>query len=106
MSIPAQLQGDWLRCYRLAHRSHFLEARRSPGGEPYGQDDFELTTEPGQWLCRNPENGYRWVCSDADFVRLYCEVGKTPPKTTGKGKQGQRAAKGSSLSHEASGRKS
>lgn len=73
---------NWLRCYRLAYPSHQLEARQAVGGESYGMPDFQLTAKPGQWLCQNPSNGYRWVCSDEVFRQLYCEVGKTPPKKT------------------------
>lgn len=91
------MAGDWLTCYRLAAPTHLLEARRSPGGEPYGKDGFGLVTEPGQWLCRNPANDYRWVCSDSHFDQLYCEVGKTPIK-----KRVKALPKGRSQSYEES----
>ena len=65
----------WKRYYRIASPGSYLEARRSPGGEPYGLPDFGRLTNPGQWLCRNPDNDWRWVCADDTFEALYCEEG-------------------------------
>ena len=67
---------EWRSYYRVSAPNSVLEARRSPGGEPYGKENFGLLTQPNQWLCRNPSNGYCWVCSDEAFEQLYQEVGK------------------------------
>lgn len=62
---------EWRPFTRIAHIQHTLEARRATGGEPYGNPDHKLTAIPGQWLCRNPENGHTWVCEDQNFGSLY-----------------------------------
>jgi len=70
--------GDWIDCYRIAHRSDRIRARIADGGESYGHPDMKLVAKPGQWLCENPANNYRWVCDQKSFDLLYCAVGSLP----------------------------
>jgi len=72
--------GEWLKVYRIAHRADIHDAKRAEGGEPYGDPAFKKVAKKGEWLCRNPENGWLWTWSDESFVELYCEVGKVRPK--------------------------
>lgn len=72
--------GDWLKVYRIAYRNDVIRAKVAEGGEPYGNPVMKYTAKPGQWLCENPQNGHRWICSDEGFRELYCEVGKVPKK--------------------------
>jgi hypothetical protein len=92
----------WLRCYRIAQRDSFIEAKRAEGGEPYGDEVMRKTAKPGEWLCRNPENGYTWVVSDEGFEELYCEVGKSRPVKEKKQEDGYRKGQSRrrSASHE------
>lgn len=62
---------EWRRFTRITHPTHTLEAKRALGGESYGHEDFDLTARPGEWLCRNPENGHVWTCEDRNFGILY-----------------------------------
>jgi hypothetical protein len=58
------------------------------------------TAKKGEWICRNPENGHMWVCSDQGFSQLYCEVGKSSVKKIKKQQDGHK--KGQSRHHSAS----
>jgi len=84
---------EWLDCYRIAHPSHRLRAKKTKGGEPYGDPVMGMVAPPGHWLCENVENGHRWVCSPEAFKDLYCEVGKSPPKKKKKQENGHRKGK-------------
>lgn len=94
---------EWRKCYRLAHPGHTLEAKRAKGGEECGHGK-RWKAKPGQWLCRNPENGHTWTMTDEGFDELYCEVGKPPkPKKQKKQEDGHRKGQSrhSSASNEA-----
>ena len=72
--------GEWRKVYRIAHRADILDAKRAEGGETFGRPEHRKVAQRGQWLCRNPQNGWVWTWSDEAFAELYCEVGKAPPK--------------------------
>jgi hypothetical protein len=80
---------EWIKCYRLAMRSHVLEAKRAEGGERFGFTKM-FKAKKGEWLCRNPANDHRWVVSDEAFEELYCEIGKRPKKKRKKQEDGHR----------------
>ena len=81
--------GEWVEFYRIAHNAHHIEAKRADGGEEYGIGAVQKAKK-GQWLCRNPENGHLWVCSDEHFEALYCEIGKIPVTKPKKQEDGYR----------------
>jgi hypothetical protein len=91
---------EWRRYFRIAHRTHLLEARAAKEGETYGYKELRCA-KAGQWLCREPRTGHTWVCSAADFPGLYCEVGKSvPPPKPKRQSAGTKKLKGRSLSSE------
>ena len=69
-----------------------LEARRADGGEEYGLA-VAFKAKPGQWLCRNQDNGHIWVVSDEGFDELYCKIGESPKKREKKQEDGYRKGK-------------
>lgn len=89
---------EWLPCYRIAQASSKFEAKRAKGGEKVGFGT--MFAKSGEWICRNPENGHTWVCSDEGFEQLYCEAGKSPVKKIKKQQDGHK--KGKSRHHSAS----
>lgn len=82
---------EWRLFTRISHPTHTLEAKRAMGGESYGHEDFKLTARPGEWLCRNPENGYVWTCEDRNFGILYKPIfdGKHAPEPKAKKARGE-----------------
>jgi len=63
---------DWRTFFRKTFQDHTLEAKRAVGGEPYGSvPHADYRAEPGQWLCRNPENGHCWTMSDESMFLFY-----------------------------------
>jgi hypothetical protein len=78
-------------------RSSLIDAKRAEGGETYGYNNI-LKAKSGEWLCRNPENGYCWVMSDEGFDELYCEVGKYPEIKPKKQQDGHRKGKSRHMS--------
>lgn len=88
----------------IQDRSCVIRAKLAVGGERYGHPDMGLVAQPGEWLCCNPANKYRWVFGSGSFRDFYCRVGDPVP--TAKPKlQADGAKKGksrsSSLSHSA-----
>ena len=63
---------DWRTFFRKTFPEHTLEAKRAVGGEPYGSvPHADFRADPGQWLCRNPQNGHYWIMSDEGMFEFY-----------------------------------
>lgn len=65
------MNDDWQEYYRKATPSHKLEAKRARGGEVLGDKLRVKIAEEGEWICRNPANGFTWTINDIDFNALY-----------------------------------
>lgn len=65
------MPGDWRTFFRRSDRTHILEAKLAEGGEHYGRKDMRFEAERGQWICRNPENGYCWVMDEEGMDAFY-----------------------------------
>lgn len=70
-NICNSMDNEWQEYYRIAARSHILEAKRAKGGEKIGDRLSPNIAKNGEWICRNPVNGYTWPMNDQDFSRLY-----------------------------------
>lgn len=65
---------EWEIYYRIVTRAHTLEARLAKGGEPIGDELRPRVAKKGEWICRNPVNGYIWSVNEEDFYDLYRSI--------------------------------
>ena len=66
-----KMASGWKTFFRRADRTHVLEAKIASGGEPYGPDDMDYRAKKGEWICRNPQNGYCWVMDEEGMDAFY-----------------------------------
>ena len=62
---------DWQDYYRIPSKDHTIEAKPARGGEEIGDEFRKRIAQKGDWLCRNPENGYSWSMNEHDFYDFY-----------------------------------
>lgn len=65
------MHDNWQKYYRISTRTDTIEAKLAKGGEGVGDEFRTKIAKKGEWICRNPKNGYTWSMKEHAFYALY-----------------------------------